>query len=73
MAKIHKDRCVGCGTCVEKCPMEAIELHNEIAKLQASKCIGCGVCAYHCPEKAITLNRTGLRKVFVPPPKLESF
>jgi Na+-translocating ferredoxin:NAD+ oxidoreductase RNF subunit RnfB len=72
MAKIHKDICVGCGTCVEKCPMEAIELVNGVAKLNAARCIGCGVCAYHCPENAIALNRTGLRKVFVPPPRVES-
>ena len=70
MAKIHKSKCVGCGTCVEKCPMKAIELNNGSAKLHAAKCIGCGLCAYHCPEKAITFNRTGLRTVFVPPPRL---
>jgi NAD-dependent dihydropyrimidine dehydrogenase PreA subunit len=72
MAKINKDKCVGCGTCVEICPMEAVELNNGLAKLQAEICIGCGLCAYHCPEKAIILNRTGLRKVFVPPPKFEA-
>ena len=67
MAKINKDKCVGCGTCVEKCPMEAIELKNELAKLNAAKCIGCGVCAHHCPESAIKLNRTGLRDIFIIP------
>lgn len=67
MAKINKDKCVGCGTCVEKCPMEAIELNNELAKLIAARCIGCGICAHHCPENAIKLNRTGLRNVFIIP------
>ncbi len=70
MAKINKDKCVGCGTCVEKCPMEAIELNNDSAKLQAAKCIGCGVCAHHCPEHAIKLNRTGLRNVFITPQRM---
>jgi Pyruvate/2-oxoacid:ferredoxin oxidoreductase delta subunit len=67
MAKINKEKCVGCGTCVEKCPMEAIELSNNVAKLNAAKCIGCGVCAHLCLEKAINLNRTGLRDVFIIP------
>ncbi|TFG13633.1 MAG: 4Fe-4S dicluster domain-containing protein [Promethearchaeota archaeon] len=71
IAKIIKEKCVGCGTCVEKCPIEAIDLNNEVAKLNAAKCIGCGLCAYHCPEKAINLNRTGLRTVFIPPPRIK--
>lgn len=71
LAKVNEETCVGCGTCVEKCPMEAIELNN-IAIVNEDRCIGCGICAHHCPEESMTLNRTGLRKVFVPPPRLIS-
>lgn len=67
--ELHEDDCIGCGTCVQMCPMEALELEDAVAVLNEDKCIGCSVCVHNCPEEAITLNRTGLRKVFVPPPK----
>lgn len=70
IARIDKDNCIGCGTCVQKCPVEAIALVNDIADLNEDKCIGCGVCAHHCPEEAINLERTGPRDVFIPPKKL---
>ena len=61
-----------CGTCVEKCPMEAIDLVEDIAVINSSRCIGCGVCVHHCPENAMKLERTGNREVFVPPPRLKA-
>ena len=69
IAKINNEKCIGCGTCVEKCPMETISLDNDIAVINEEKCIGCGVCAHLCPEGAINIKRTGPREVFVPPPK----
>jgi len=71
IAKVKEDDCVGCGTCVEKCPMETIDLEDAIAIINENKCIGCGVCAHHCPEGAIYLERTGPRNVFVPPHRKE--
>ena len=70
IAEVNVDDCIGCGTCVEKCPMEALDLEDNIAVLDKDKCIGCGVCAHHCPEEAITLERTGPRDVFVPMKKI---
>jgi ferredoxin len=70
LAKVNEDNCIGCGTCVEKCPMEAINLEDAIAAVNDDKCIGCGICAHNCPEEAMKLNRTSLRKVSVPPPKI---
>ena len=71
IAKVKEDDCVGCGTCVEKCPMETIDLEDAIAIINENKCIGCGVCAHHCPEGAIYLERTGPRNVFIPPHRKE--
>ncbi|MFX1309750.1 MAG: ATP-binding protein [Promethearchaeota archaeon] len=70
LCHIDKDKCIGCGTCVEKCPVEAIEGDdNNKAECNQELCIGCGVCAHFCPENAISLLE-GMRKVFVPPPRL---
>ena len=72
LAEVEEDLCVGCGTCVEKCPMEAIDLVDNIAVISNSRCIGCGVCVHHCPEEAMKLERTGNREVFVPPPRIKT-
>jgi NAD-dependent dihydropyrimidine dehydrogenase PreA subunit len=70
IAYINDENCIGCGTCVQMCPMETIELEDTIAVLNEDKCIGCGICVHNCPEEAIILKRTGTREVFVPPPRL---
>ncbi|MHA1273742.1 MAG: 4Fe-4S binding protein [Promethearchaeota archaeon] len=70
LAMVNKEDCVGCGTCTEMCPMEAIELVDTIASVNENRCIGCGICAHHCPESAIHLKRMeSPRYVFLPPPK----
>jgi Pyruvate/2-oxoacid:ferredoxin oxidoreductase delta subunit len=70
LAEVDQDKCVGCGTCVQNCNAEAIELVDTVAQILEDRCIGCGICAHLCPENAMKLNRTEPRKVFVPPPKL---
>ncbi|MBY9002463.1 MAG: 4Fe-4S binding protein [Candidatus Lokiarchaeota archaeon] len=71
LSNIDHDSCIGCGTCVERCPTDAIILNDEgKAERNPDICIGCGVCAHFCPENAISLLE-GIRKVFVPPPKLK--
>jgi len=70
LSQVDQDLCSGCGTCVEKCPVDAIGLNDsDIAEVNAEYCLGCGVCAHFCPENAITLLE-GMRKVYVPPPRL---
>ncbi|MFX1492984.1 MAG: 4Fe-4S binding protein [Promethearchaeota archaeon] len=69
---IDKDSCIGCGVCVEKCPVGALELNGDNkAERNPDWCIGCGVCVHFCPENAISLKE-GMRKVYVPPPRLRS-
>ncbi len=72
IAKVNIDDCIGCGTCVESCNAEAINLEDDIAVIDEDRCIGCGICAHLCPEKAMKLIRTEPRHVFVPPPKIIS-
>jgi Fe-S-cluster-containing hydrogenase component 2 len=70
LAQVDEELCVGCGTCEQSCAAEAIEVIDDIAVVNSERCIGCGVCAHLCPENAINLDRTEMRRVFVPPPKL---
>jgi NAD-dependent dihydropyrimidine dehydrogenase PreA subunit len=72
LAKVNENDCVGCGTCVENCNAEAIELIDTIATVNENRCIGCGICAHLCPEKAIKMNKTEPRYVFLPPPKIKT-
>lgn len=52
-AQIDPDLCTGCGTCIERCHMEAITLTDDISSIKKEQCIGCGNCVYTCPSEAI--------------------
>ncbi|MHA1489134.1 MAG: ATP-binding protein [Promethearchaeota archaeon] len=54
-AIIDKDSCINCGTCVDRCPVEAITL-EECAIVDREKCLGCGLCTSVCPEEAIIMH-----------------
>ena len=43
-ARAASDECAGCGTCVERCQMEAVALVEEKAVIHLDRCIGCGLC-----------------------------
>lgn len=54
------DPCIGCGLCIEVCPMQLqpqeigrnaeFGLHGRNRALEVTSCIGCGLCAHHCPS-----------------------
>jgi Pyruvate/2-oxoacid:ferredoxin oxidoreductase delta subunit len=51
------ERCTACETCIERCPMEALQMGTEeIPVVDLDRCIGCGVCATGCPEKATEMR-----------------
>ncbi|SES95613.1 4Fe-4S dicluster domain-containing protein [Methanococcoides vulcani] len=57
VAVINRDECVGCGTCVDDCPSEAISMDGDnIAVVNADECIDCGACVDSCPTDAITME-----------------
>jgi ferredoxin len=64
-----KESCSGCGTCVDRCPTDAIHLDDDgKADRDEGHCLGCGICARFCPEGSVSLKE-GLRRVFIPPPR----
>ncbi|MFW9897811.1 MAG: ATP-binding protein [Candidatus Thorarchaeota archaeon] len=69
ISQINPDLCVGCGTCVEKCHFNAIQLNEDNkAERVGEYCVGCGLCAHFCPENAISMIE-GQRIVRIPPPR----
>lgn len=52
--EINKEVCVGCGACIEACPVGAIAFDAEgKAEINKEVCVGCGACAATCPVGAI--------------------
>ncbi|MFZ2633554.1 MAG: 4Fe-4S dicluster domain-containing protein [Desulfosalsimonadaceae bacterium] len=57
---IIKDRCKGCGYCIEFCPREVLEFSKEFNKkgyhppvVKSDGCLNCHYCELLCPEFAI--------------------
>ena len=54
MIEIDKDKCVGCGQCVEICPGNLLALKNSRADIRDVRdCWGCTACVKTCPRQAI--------------------
>jgi Na+-translocating ferredoxin:NAD+ oxidoreductase subunit B len=71
VAKVNVELCAACGTCEERCPMQAIAVGDEgVAEVKEELCIGCGVCTPTCDAEAVDLVE---RKAAEPPPNFEKF
>ena len=55
-AVVDKEKCAGCGTCVDGCPVEAIKVVDDKAVVDKDTCVGCGACVDACPCEAIKLE-----------------
>jgi len=53
MPWVKDEMCVGCGACVEECPVEAISMVENVARIDEEECIRCGRCHDTCPEQAV--------------------
>ena len=54
--RVDKTLCTGCGTCVDQCPVSALEMVDGYPHVDAGTCITCFCCQEMCPEKAIQLG-----------------
>lgn len=51
---VENDKCTGCGTCVDTCPVEVYELSNgKAVPVNLEDCLVCRACEVQCPENAI--------------------
>jgi NAD-dependent dihydropyrimidine dehydrogenase PreA subunit len=70
-ADVDRDRCVGCGTCEDRCPMDAIQVgKEEVAEVNEEICLGCGACVPSCEAEAVALIP---RSEANPPPTFNEF
>lgn len=54
---VDKNKCIGCGTCVQLCPVGAISFDEDgKAVIDPNICIKCGTCEASCPVQAIKIN-----------------
>lgn len=62
MPERDPELCTACGTCVERCPTDALVSDaDNIPQLDTDRCIGCAVCATGCPSEAIgMIERPGI-------------
>jgi len=51
---IDKEKCIGCGACVDQCATEAIVADEDKYKIDPEKCTDCGACVDACPVGAIS-------------------
>ena len=65
LRETDRERCTGCGQCVEICPVQVIRMEGDFPVVDRDWCIGCGVCAIPCPASAVKL----VRKSDAIPPK----
>ena len=54
-AVVDEAACLGCGTCVTRCQMEALETNDVTTTVLVDRCIGCGLCVTTCPSDALSL------------------
>jgi nitroreductase/NAD-dependent dihydropyrimidine dehydrogenase PreA subunit len=52
---IDKEKCTGCGACVQICPYRAIVLLDKKAEYTLKECFLCGHCQAVCPVSAVRL------------------
>lgn len=65
------EKCIGCGQCLEICPVDALKLEEDRPVVDDEWCIGCGVCATVCPTDSITMRVRPDRAGQLPPSNFE--
>jgi len=55
VAKIDREKCIGCETCISICPALAISIVNNKAIVDSELCLDCEECLRECPAEAIRM------------------
>jgi ferredoxin/DNA-binding Lrp family transcriptional regulator len=72
-AVINPQACQGCGSCAQRCHMNAITMKKGIAEVDQEKCIGCGLCVTGCPFGVAQLERKPEEAIIHPPKNINAW
>ena len=54
---VDADKCVGCGECVDVCPVQVYELQDGKSEpVNSEECLGCESCVEVCENSAIEVK-----------------
>lgn len=53
---VNQQTCIGCGLCVEVCPLRAISMNPEEKASISDLCVDCKACTKVCPVEAISIE-----------------
>ncbi|MGL4519964.1 MAG: glycyl-radical enzyme activating protein [Phocaeicola sp.] len=54
-----RNRCIGCSSCIERCPEGALKLISKGIQTDFTRCTQCGICTEVCPTQAMELLGKG--------------
>ena len=72
---VIEENCIGCGSCADVCPFNAIELVEreksfeditiltKKSSVNSALCKGCGSCGVQCPNSAIVIKHFGFEQI----------
>jgi len=72
-AVIDADLCANCGTCRERCQVNAIIEGDGFSLVVQERCIGCGLCVTGCPNEVARLVRKPEAEMVLPPVDFEAW
>ena len=53
---VDEEKCMGCGDCIDRCPVQVLSMQDDIVVMDADHCIGCGLCVSVCPTEALRME-----------------
>lgn len=69
---VDTESCIKCGTCANRCPMQAISMDSGAPEIIADyQCVRCGQCAYVCPQEARKLHARPAEEILEMPHLLQ--